>query len=302
MELGIDKDNNFAYEGSCHWGHAIWPSPIIVPAAFSTSTSETLIPADGNLNPNSYVFYEDAFDPVSRIRRGRLLQGGGNIQPIQWNVYPHPAIPQEGREISRQGVLKKRLFTFHPLYLPNILKNLGSGQPIILLGTQKSFTLWTIVSVETTASGDELVILKSRQSFGALPSLHSKEIPEAGREKVIATLETLQEDIQRSGSESVIDRAREAATVILSTYLQAKKFAKPKLDLDALIKKFLDANEKDKKQIVINAADIVRIFHSRGKHVVQEKFPVRPICEQDAELAIQCVGTILCDLGWAMWR
>jgi hypothetical protein len=30
--------------------------------------------------------------------------------------------------------------------------------------------------------------------------------------------------------------------------------------------------------------------------------PLRPIREQDAELAVQLVGTMLCDLGWAEWR
>jgi hypothetical protein len=47
--------------------------------------------------------------------------------------------------------------------------------------------------------------------------------------------------------------------------------------------------------------NIVRLFHGRGKTAVQEKLAVRPLREQDAELAVQCAGTILCEPGWADW-
>jgi len=40
---------------------------------------------------------------------------------------------------------------------------------------------------------------------------------------------------------------------------------------------------------------------NRGKPSEQEKRIFRPINEQDAELAVQYIGTILCELGWARW-
>lgn len=49
--------------------------------------------------------------------------------------------------------------------------------------------------------------------------------------------------------------------------------AKPGLDLDVLIKKM----DEDSKIVAANAANIVRLFYSRGKTAVQEKLPVRPL-------------------------
>jgi len=49
------------------------------------------------------------------------------------------------------------------------------------------------------------------------------------------------------------------------------------------------------------SADDYARLHARAKPVERAKRPMRPVREQDAELAIQCVGTILCELGWAEW-
>jgi hypothetical protein len=49
MELGLDKDSNLVYEGSGRWGHAIWPTPIILPLAFTTSENIDIAAEDGSL-------------------------------------------------------------------------------------------------------------------------------------------------------------------------------------------------------------------------------------------------------------
>lgn len=59
--------------------------------------------------------------------------------------------------------------------------------------------------------------------------------------------------------------------------------------------------EGENKFVAANAANIVRLFHGRGKTAVQENLSVRPFREQDAELAVQCIGTIHCESGWADW-
>jgi hypothetical protein len=49
------------------------------------------------------------------------------------------------------------------------------------------------------------------------------------------------------------------------------------------------------------AAKIIARLHARAKPAEEARRPMRPVREQDAELATQCVGTILCELGWAEW-
>ncbi len=154
--------------------------------------------------------------------------------------------------------------------------------------------------METNTSGEELVVLKGRHSFGALPEIDKELIPIERRERVLEFLNKLQEDIFRASPASVIDRARDAAASILRAYLGDDSNLKVDVDLDSLIKKVRSLGNLAN---IGNAGDIVRILHSRAKPSIQEKIPnIRQVHEQDAELAVQCVGMILCDLGWAEWR
>ena len=56
------------------------------------------------------------------------------------------------------------------------------------------------------------------------------------------------------------------------------------------------------KVIAVAAAKIIARLHARAKPVEKVKHSLREICQQDAELAAQCLGIILCELGWANWR
>lgn len=69
------------------------------------------------------------------------------------------------------------------------------------------------------------------------------------------------------------------------------------LDLGKLIKRL----EKEGKIIAVNAANIIARLHARAKPSEQEKRVLRPIREQDSDLAVQCVGALLCEIGIAEW-
>jgi|ERR1035437_4133212 hypothetical protein len=88
-----------------------------------------------------------------------------------------------------------------------------------------------------------------------------------------------------------------------SAYLQNEGIAEANgKDLGALIELLVKRNDKNGQRIVACAAEIPQRLHSRGKHAEQEKHDnLRPIREQDAELAVQCIGVMLCDLGWGRW-
>lgn len=142
-----------------------------------------------------------------------------------------------------------------------------------------------------------MVILRARKSIGAIPNLNLDKILAADGQSVIDLVEKLEDELFRAGPESIVDRSREAATAILSKYLQSINKAEPGKDLGKLANKIVDEGF----EVVSNSARIIARFHARGKHAEQEKNKPRYITEQDAEFSVQAVGTILCDLDWAYW-
>ncbi len=303
MIIGIDDNLNLVYEGSSTWGHALWPAPFLIPAIIKPDTEAQLTPPrfDSLFAMPLILFREDAFDPVSRVRRGRFYRSG-NSQPMPWQVYPHPAMATETGQINlATGTMPKQLFTFFSLSLTSEFHAPGDEQLLVVMGSEEGFTIWSVVGIEKSATREELVTLRARQSIGVLPHLRRDVIPEAGRTKVLETLDKLTEDFRRANPESVVDCAREAATAALSIYLQDRKLVEPGLDIGDLLEKLRTAGEEHKRRIAVSAGEIVQRLHSRRKNAEQEKRQFRPIREQDAELAVQLVGTILCELGWADW-
>ena len=303
ISLGIDTNALLIYEGASTWGgYAVRPPPIVTAAAIVSSATERLKGIDTrDVLSVPLVFREDAFDPVSRIRRGRFYEKNPS-QPIPWHVYPHPDFRGEERQANRQGVVSKDLATFHSCSVSQKHFSIIEGQPLVILGYAEQFTIWSVVGSEMSLTGEEIVALRSRASFGALPEPQWEEVPEQGRAQVKRTLEILAEDIYRAGPESVIDRARDAASAILSAYVVDKGLADVTKDLGKLVGVLGQLPRDDRPNICANGGDIIAILHPRAKPSEQAQRPLRPIREQDAELAVQLVGTMLCDLGWAQWR
>jgi hypothetical protein len=181
------------------------------------------------------------------------------------------------------------------------LKALGIPYPVVVLGKGTSSTIWRIINIEAGFTGEELVTLKARQSMGALPELDMGKMRDINGSNIQEALQTLEDDYHLASPESVVDRANEAATRILNAFLALMG----RSTQDSLNKAITEAgklDQKDKKEIVRNAADIVRLLHGRTKYAVQKDKNTRDVREQDAELAMQCIGVMLCDLGWAAWR
>ena len=296
--LGITS-SGMAFEGESEYGaHLIWPQPVMTLAKFATSTDEVLVPASTSDTWHCY-FREDYFDLVSRIRRGRFYQATG--QESNWKAFVPSGITiaathRAGNELEiiakNYGAFKLSMQKNSDLY------------DLVVLGASTTFTVWSIVAIELISTGEELVTLKSRQSMGALPDIYWAKVPTDHRHKVQHCIEKLADDYRRAVAESVIDRAREAATAILSAYLQSKGDVTANgKDLDDLIKKLTASERQHEKRIIACAAEIPQRLHSRGKTSEKEKRDnLRPIREQDAELAVQCVGVMLCDLRWADWK
>lgn len=290
--IGIEHNHNLVYEGDGHYGRAVWPTPVITPAKFAFP-SEGPLKAETSSNPFGYRFREDSFDPVSRIRRGRFYCAG-NSQPQPWRVSPHPGRPIESIAPDIH-IVTKSLETFYgnPIWHQHI-----SGKqepPLVLLGLDDRFTVWTIIDVEAISTGEDLVTLKARNSFGILPQMRHDQIPEAFQAKLKETLKTFADEVHRASPVSVIDRGRDVVAHALLAYFDLR--GADVEDLGNLIKRL----ESEKKAVAASAANIIARLHARAKPSEQERRELHPIREQDAELVIQCVGTLLCEINFAEW-
>lgn len=72
-------------------------------------------------------------------------------------------------------------------------------QPLVLLGTDDRYTIWTIINVEVISTGEELFTLKARSSLGVLPRLDMEKIPEGFRTRVVGSLDAFRDEVYRSG-------------------------------------------------------------------------------------------------------
>jgi hypothetical protein len=292
INIGIDKNMGLVYEVDGHMGRPVWPTPVISPAKFifpSQEEAKALTSSD----VSGYRFREDSFDPIARIRRGRFYLAGQS-QPIATRVAHHPGNPISAiaRDIHAHSI-ELETFYGNPIYYQYIQ---GKRElPLVLLGVDDRFTSWTIISVEAIATGEDLVTLKARSSFGLLPIMDDSKVPEAFRAKLNEALRTFADEAHRSSPASVIDRARDVAVHALLAHFDLRKEAA--LDLGKLIKRL----EDEGRVIAENVANIVARLHARAKPSEQEKRELRPVREQDADLAIQCIGTLLCEIGFAEW-
>lgn len=298
--LGIDDSYGLVYEGEHSYGaHLLWPTPILTPAAFLDSTAKEFSSANIG-SPVTYYFREDAFDPVSRIRRGRFYKYSG-ASGVNWYVLPSPLVTIPRTQVSKDGLLHISVSDYSRNIISAELKSLGIPYPVVVLGKGTSSTIWRIINIEAGFTGEEMVTLKARQSMGALPELDLDKMRELKDGNIQEALQTLEDDYHLASPESVVDRANEAATRIVNTFLETKG----RSSQDSLYKAVTEAGkleQQDKKEVVKNAADIVRLLHGRTKYAVQKDKNTRDVREQDAELAMQCIGVMLCDLGWATWR
>lgn len=293
IAIGIDEHFGLVYEGDGDYARGLWLTPMITPAKFVYLSDENLS-AHISSNRLGYRFREDSFYPIARIRRGRFYLAGDG-QPRQWSrCAHHPGFPFDaiGPRIHAHS---KCLETF---YSDSIrFKHLHSRKefPIVLLGQDDCFTSWSIINVETIVTGENLVTLKARNSFGLLPIICNDKVPMYFQAKLNESIEVLADEYHRSSPSSVIDRARDVAVHALMAFCNLQKNAA--MDLGNLIKR----PELEKFIIARNVANIIARLHARAKPNEQEKRELRPIREKDADLAIQSVGTLLCEIGLAEW-
>ena len=297
MYLGYESSTGNVYEGAGQPEYATVPSPVL--------TQACLVPPDGDLaglprgilsSPFAWLFREDLFDPITRIRRGRLFQAYPDGQPRGWLTKGHPT--DDGGEALRGVGRTKSLFTYWPcteiLKLPQ--RGLGAR---IALGQSGTVSLWKIVQAELVVGDDVLVTLKALTAFGLLPDIHEEMIPDEHRAPVVRAVSRVLDSAFRESPTSVVDQCRTAAAVLLGRWMIVNGAPAATLgkDLSALVKQM--AREPFNLIAASSAAEILRLLHTRAKANIQEAKGYRLPLEDDAETALSLVGFMIRDLGWA---
>lgn len=294
LQLGIDDNQGLIFEGTANYGRVVWPTPIITPAKFIFMSEEAPSAEKSSESPTtSCRFREDYYDPIARIRRGRFYFAEG-AQPVEWRVLPHPALPIDPYT-GQVGVQKTSLFTFYGNPIWHKYFEGKSELPVVALGVDDRFSLWSVVGVEGMYTREDLVTLKALSSLGVLPVVDYGQVPQGQHAVLRETLDAFVDEVHRAAPVSVIDRARETVTQILLCSSEATK--ENAQDLAKLTEQL----ERKSMIIAASAAKIIARLHARGKPAEQLKRDLPSIRAKDAELAVHCVGTILCELGLAKW-
>jgi hypothetical protein len=253
-----------------------------------------------------FFFREDSFDPLTRIRRGRLYRDGAPQHPSWWSasqvcngVYgPLIGIASDQFDIDGRATI------------------LQSGEhaitrhSVIQMGAGDFWTAWRVVDVETNVFGQQVFTLRGQSLLGALPEPATELPDQAGNplepdklKDVRDSLDRLVDTYHRLQPVPTVDAARETARVIVAAWVGKDAYGK---DLGEIIKKVpCEGSKKPENRCIAQwAASIISRFHPRGKSAEQEKqepegVMLRSVVDEDAECAAHLVGLLLREFGWA---
>lgn len=296
MFLGIDDNAGLVYESAGSTpDRPVYPAPSVSQAQLIKKPEDwDTLAASLRGNPFTWLFREDSFDAVTRTRRGRLYQSmQGASYPQDVKVRPNLS-EYPGGVASSDGRTTRALFVYAAC--TNLLGYPNSGTGLKLaLGNAKSFSPWRIVQVEVTIYEDVMLTLKALTAFGVVPEVDFEQVRPEFRQDVSHALDRAINSAFRETAESVVDQCRNALVVVLSRWLVQQGAVSKTLAMDlGALAKAMEAAGRDCTSAV---AKVIAKLHSRGK--MNEANSLRPVSEDDAELAIQALGFALREVGWA---
>jgi hypothetical protein len=299
MYLGIEYHSGLIYAGSNAPEIALPPGSSITQATLIAGPEDwARLPRDSRATGMEWVFLEDFFDPVTRVRRGRLYEPiSGRAQPSPCNVIAsHEDLLRAGRTLA--GMISRELFAYAAC--GSLLSRPRQGQGATLaLGTQRASSAWRVLQTEIVVGGAVLVTLRALTAFGILPDIDWEKIEPRFRSDVDAAYGRALESAFREAPTSVVDQCRNAITVVLSRWL-VQQGQDPKIigkDLADVAK--AAGTLPHEKHCAQRLGEIVARLHNRGKENVRAAKELRNIVDEDAELALQGLGFVLREISWA---
>ncbi|HQC96548.1 MAG TPA: hypothetical protein PK306_12645 [Aquabacterium sp.] len=299
MHLGIEKQTGSVFEGMNHPEVLVLPRPAVSLCKLIQKAEDWKQVPTGGLHQavGQWIFREDSFDPVTRIRRGRLYQPYGIEQWSSVQV-PRDASPGNlGSFGNRVTHVALEMYRYMACTALLAAPNQGRGLPLVL-GTGAATSVFTVLQVETLVTGDLLVTLKAKTAFGVIPDLNAAVVPAGSLKPVQQALERAVNSAFRETPVSVVDQCRNAMCTVLGHYLATVEKA------DHLIGKELGQLagrlENRGQEVCACAAHIVARMHSRGKSNEQHTRGVREPIDEDAEFAVHALGLVMREIGWAV--
>lgn len=296
--FAIDTNNGLFYEGQSHRGHGVWPAPFVSAASIVESDDDLALLFDGgHIAKAKLLFREDFFDPVTRIRRGRLYSQP-TATPQDWYVQQHPAYPNQTGHRGSDGAYYRSLCGFDEWQEPHRIK---VGSTRIALGTKQYFTLWRTVGLEKLATGEYLLTLQSRSTMGTLTELNEEKLPATAKSPILEVINKVVEAANRAGPESVIDRCRDAAQVIVGRWCAELTSDQSWIttELGRQLSRIDGSEQLRKHKLICYSAGAIARLHAR-KPNEQEARQLRPLHEEDALLALQCLSAIIREAGYSI--
>ncbi len=291
--LGFDRAIGAVYEGDMDDGHRVLPPPQLAPSRFLKGKDlPKLVPWADGLAPE--IFREDDFDAVTKIRRGRVFKVRSCSQPHEWHVFD-PYRPHLERKPWGHGSAQHvNLGTYERHGLPELTNVSVLAMPTVVLGWEPHITFWKIVSIECNLVGTPVLSLRARHSLGDTPEIVEKNVPEALLKTLVEAVEKVEASTNRLSAVDVIDRCRSALSVAFG--FKSGDLSK---DLSQAIDAYLQKEAAGKDNLCGYCGRIVARLHSRGKPNEQAGKGLRPPTDSDADLALNCLKTVLIEFGWA---
>lgn len=305
MFIGIDDNTGLVYEST---GSApdrpVMPVPTVSQAKLVDQPADWASLGSGiRNNAQTWIFREDSFDAVTRTRRGRLYSSmsGASYPDHNTRVMPHPLEDPGGRMTGANGKMHRPLNVYAAC--TSLLERSHRGRGATLaLGNNRAASAWRIIDVEITVTDDVMLILKSMSAFGLVPDLDATKVDERFREEVAWALGGVVDSAFRESGTAVVDKCRDAATLLASRWMwqQSKDDGVLRKDLAKLAEALEAAPYK--KYAAANQCKTLALLHARGKSNEQIANGFRPPTEEDAEFAVHAVGFLLRELDWALSR
>jgi hypothetical protein len=294
-ELGICKRSGRLYEGNSSAGIAINYHVPIIPIEFVGVDMQQDNPS---LNQPNLVFREDSFDPITKIRRGRVYKEViGHNQPWRVHDFARTDLKRVQWDQGEAQELEVTSYYAAPLFQLRQMTSL----PKVILGKTPHHTYWKILSIETQYDGKPMLTLKAISNFGTVPELVLNQVPEIAQKPIQDALENVEVAANKIGSVETVDACRNALSIVFGALAQDTT-----LDLGQGISHRIKVNKAESKNpnangqdLITQNADIVRRLHPRGKANEMVRRNTRAISQEDANLALNCLWFVLVELGWA---
>ncbi|MFS2023211.1 hypothetical protein [Massilia sp. CT11-137] len=301
--LGFDRESGLVYEGRGAPTHPVWPTPALTQATLITTPADLAkIPGSFESNPFAWMFVETSFDPVSRIRRGRIFQNFGNVSWERVLVEPHPALFSETKKAAEQGGrVSKELSVY--IECTDLLRQPDKGQGLQLaLGHSDASSLWRILQTERLAASDVMITLRAESAYNIMPEIDKSKIHPDSVSGVKSAVNRVLDAAYRELPTSVVDQCRNAATVLVSRWMQVQTGSSVPVeqDLGAWIKTVRSHFGEGEMVALRSALETINRLHPRGKDNEASRYQLRSVTESDAEFAVQALGFVIREIRWAV--